>query len=473
MVKASPGTSINKIQDLMIENGIGRVPIVVKRKIVGIITRKDVLRYLHGRNYEQIIEFFPTDVKGILKAVSSISKSFKANTYLVGGIVRDALLGIPNYDIDIVVEGNGIEFGQKLADRLDAKLETHQKFGTSVLVLKNGQHIDIVTARVEYYKKPAALPSIESGNIKQDLARRDFTINSLALSLNKKNFGEILDYFGGRQDLKDKKIKILHKMSFIEDPTRIFRAVRFEKRLGFTMDPETENLAVNTINMDIVPKLTGVRIRDELIYILNEEKPYSAIKRLYDLGALAKIGIKSSIDRAFIEAARKVLRSQVQMEPFTGEKVKKWRLLLVLLFKNMSTSRIEKWCTRMKIKKKDTLIILKVIKHMDEAIKEIRDQVKDNYMLYRIVRNYQPVLQVIAYSWGLGYKKNIKKYLTRLSAIKLEINGEDLKDMGYKPSCKFKEVLEKVFALKLNRKISGRKDELQKAKELMEYFINN
>ena len=110
---------------------------------------------------------------------------------------------------------------------------------------------------------------------------------------------------------------------------------------------------------------------------------------------------------------------------------------------------------------------------MDEARKELRENVKDNYMLYRIVNAYQPELQVIAYSWGLEYKKNIKKYLTRLSAIKLEINGEDLKDMGYKPSCKFKEVLEKVFALKLNRKISGRKDELQKAKELMGYFIND
>ena len=468
LVKASPGTSINSIQDLMIENGIGRIPVVVKRKIVGIITRKDVLRYLHGRNYEQIIEFFSPELKGILKVIFSVSKSLKASTYLVGGIIRDALLGIPNYDIDIVVEGDGIEFGQKLADRFDAKLEIHWKFGTSVLVLKNGQHIDIATARVEYYKKPAALPSIESGSIKQDLARRDFTINSLALSLNKKNFGEILDYFGGRQDLKDKKIKILHKMSFIEDPTRIFRAVRFEKRLGFVMDRETEDIAITTINMDIVSKLTGVRIRDELIYILNEEKPYSAIKRLYDLGALAKIGIKSSIDRAFTEAARKVLRSQIQLKPFTGEKVKKWRLLLVLLFENMSTSGIEKWCARMKVRKKDAVVIIKVLCHMDEARKQIRDQVKDNHALYRIVSAYQPELQVITHSWGLEYKKNIKKYFSKLSAIKLEISGEDLKSMGYKPSSKFREVLEEVFALKLNGKISGRESQLQKAKKLME-----
>lgn len=139
----------------------------------------------------------------------------------------------------------------------------------------------------------------------------------------------------------------------------------------------------------------------------------------------------------------------------------------------MNSSGIEKWCARMKVRKKDTMIILKVRRHMDEARKEIRDQVKDNYTLYRIVSAYQPELQVIAHSWGLEYKKNIKKYFSKLSAIKLDINGEDLKSMGYKPSSKFKKVLGEVFALKLNGKISGREDELQKAKELMGSIINN
>jgi tRNA nucleotidyltransferase (CCA-adding enzyme) len=267
-IKAGPNSSIDHIQNLMIENGIGRVPVVKKKEIIGIITRKDILRYLHGRAYEPSMEFFSSDLRGLFRIISAISKTMKVSTYLVGGIVRDALLKIPNYDIDIVVDGDGIELGKKLAKRLDARLETHKKFMTAVLVLKNGQHIDIATSRVEYYQKPAQLPSVESGSIKQDLARRDFTINSLALSLNRKNFGEILDFFGGREDLKAKKIKVLHKMSFIEDPTRIFRAVRFEKRLGFKMDKHTEALARSAVDMDIVSRLTGVRIRDELIYIL-------------------------------------------------------------------------------------------------------------------------------------------------------------------------------------------------------------
>ncbi len=129
----------------------------------------------------------------------------KVRAYLVGGVVRDLLLGIPNLDIDIVIEGDGILFARKLSGILAAKVESHEKFKTAVLVLENSQHIDVASSRVEYYEKPAALPNVEPGSIRQDLARRDFTINTLALSLNRKNFGEIMDFFGGRKDLAQRK----------------------------------------------------------------------------------------------------------------------------------------------------------------------------------------------------------------------------------------------------------------------------
>ena len=134
----------------------------------------------------------------------------------------------------------------------------------------------------------------------------------------------------------------------------------------------------------------------------------------------------------------------------------------------MSTSVIEKWCTRMKVRKKDTVVIIKVQKCIDKARKQLKDSIKDNYKLYRIISDYPVELKVIVYSWGLDYKKNIRKYFTRLSAINLDINGRDLKNMGYEPSYKFREVLEEVFAMRLNGKIPGRESQLQKAKELME-----
>lgn len=470
VVRADANTSIDEIQNLMVENGIGRVPITDKKKIIGIITRKDVLRFLHGRSYENFWGFFPEKVKGILKIISGVSQVLKYNTYLVGGIVRDAILKIPNFDIDIVVEGDGIRFGKKLSSRFDCRLECHRKFGTAVLVLSDGQHIDIASARVEYYKSPAALPSVESGNIKQDLSRRDFTINTMAVSLNKENFGEILDYFGGREDLKNRKIKVLHKMSFIEDPTRIFRAVRFEKRLGFKMDSQTEKLARTTINMNIVSKLNGVRIRDELIYIFNEKNPLEAIERLYELDALRKIGIKVKVDKKFTGQVKRILKYYGEMKDYynkTGSEVKKWRLLFTLLLKGIKPDKIERWCSEMKVKKRDVNIILETYKMWNDTRRNLKSIIKKNSTIYYRVNNIPPELQVIACSWGNKYLKNIKKYLTDLSSLHLEINGNTLKDMGYKPSEKFGDVLKKLFKMKLDGKIAGRKDEISNLKKLM------
>ncbi len=474
IVRAGPKTTIGQIQNLMIENGVGRIPIIDKKKIIGIVTRKDILRFLHGRSYEDLWSFFPAKVKKILKIVSSTARALKYDTYLVGGIVRDALLKIPNFDVDIVVEGDGIRFGKELSRRFDCKLESHQKFGTSVLVLEGGQHIDIATARVEYYKSPAALPTVESGNIKQDLSRRDFTINTMAVSLNKKNFGELLDFFGGKEDLRNKKIKVLHKMSFIEDPTRIFRAVRFEKRLGFKMDSQTEKLARTTIDMNIVSKLNGVRIRDELIYIFDEANPLESIKRLNGLGALKKIGIKVKVDEEFIRQVRKILSYYEKLKDFyvkDGKEIKKWRLLFIILLRGIKPDEIKRWCSEMKVRKKDLNTILETYCKWDKIKKNLKNAVRRNSILYHMVNGIPPELQVIACSWSSAYYKNIKRYLTDLYGLRLEVSGETLKDMGYRPSEKFRDVLGKLFEMKLDGKIKSREDEICSLKELMRELV--
>ncbi len=311
---------------------------------------------------------------------------------------------------------------------------------------------------------------MELGNIKQDLSRRDFTINAIAISLSKKNLGEILDFFGGREDLKNKKIKVLHKMSFIEDPTRIFRAVRFEKRLGFKMDGQTEKLARTTIDMNIVSRLNGVRIRDELIYIFNEKNPLEAIRRLDELGALKKIGIKVKADIEFIKQVKKILKYYRELKDFykkNGEEIKKWRLLFIILLRGIKPGEIKRWCFEMKVRKKDVNIILETYNRWNEVKKNLKNAVKKNSTLFYMVSRIPPELQVISCSWGSVYYKNIKKYLADLSGLHLEINGETLKDMGYKPSDKFKDVLGKLFEMKLDGKISSREDEIYHLKKLM------
>ena len=467
IVRAGPNTSVEKIQAMMIENGIGRIPVTDKKKIIGIITRKDVLRLLYGRSYERLMEFFPDKIQKIFRQISIVSGLLKFKTYLVGGIVRDAFLKMPNFDIDIVVEGDGIEFGKKLAERFKCRVECHEKFKTSVLILEDGRHIDIATARVEYYKKPAAPPSVEEASIKQDLSRRDFTINTLALSLNRKSYSELLDYFGGKEDLKNKKIRILHKMSFIEDPTRIFRAVRFEKRLGFKMDKYTEGLARTTINMDIVSRLNGVRIRDELINILNEDRPWKAIRRLYELGALKKIGINQVMDPIFFSGMRKALGHYQKFKKFYGQGLKKWRMIFILLLRDKKPADIRKWCVGLMIRNKDIDMIAGSVKKWKAAKNGLKDTAQKNSTLYHRLNRMPPELQVITGSWGKNYLDNLNKYLKDLSARHLEIDGQALKDMGYEPSEKYRLVLQKLFIMKLDNRIKTGDDEIRQAKKLM------
>ncbi|MBM3713630.1 MAG: CBS domain-containing protein, partial [Actinobacteria bacterium] len=459
LVTTGPNTTIQEIQKLMVENGIGRIPIIQKGEIIGIVTRKDILRFLHGRNYlkypektkgkkkydftvgqvvERMNSLFPKKIIKIFELVSIISRELKYRAYLVGGVVRDLLLGIQNLDIDIVVEGDGIIFAKRLAEVLKARVESHQKFKTAVLVLEDGKHIDIASARVEYYEKPAALPDIEPGNIRQDLARRDFTINTLALSLNKNSFGEILDFFGGRKDLALKRIKVLHKMSFIEDPTRIFRAVRFEQRLGFKMDSQTEKLALSTIDLNIVSELTGIRIREELIAIFNEENQHRALKRLYEIGALKKIGINIKMDKLQLENIRSTVKMAKKKSFHFTKGFEMWRMILIILMLNRGAGFIRKWCTEMKIRKRDMDIISQSVDGYVQLKSVLGRIITKNSTLYSYLIDKPEELKILISTISKIHYENIKRYFEKLSNIRVLINGNDLKNLNFKPSEDFK-----------------------------------
>ena len=168
-----------------------------------------------------------------LEDMGNLADQLGYHAYLVGGFVRDMVLRDENYDIDIVIEGDGIIFAEEMSKRFGVKMRTHKEFATAKIIYPDGFKIDIASARLEYYKAPAALPVVEHSSLKLDLHRRDFTINTLAISLNKNTFGELIDFFGAQRDIKEKTIRVLHSLSFVEDPTRILRAIRFEQRFGF------------------------------------------------------------------------------------------------------------------------------------------------------------------------------------------------------------------------------------------------
>lgn len=488
IVTAGPGATIGDIQDMMIENGIGRVPVVLKGQILGIVTRKDVLRSLHGRDYlkypekfkrdfnysfttaqlkERLYSLFPESITQILETVSGAAREMKMKAYLVGGVARDLLLGIPNLDIDIVVEGDGILFAKKLSDILAAKVESHEKFKTAIIVLENGRHIDVASSRVEYYEKPAALPNVEPGSIRQDLARRDFTINTLAISLNRKNFGEIMDFFGGRKDLAAKKIKVLHKMSFIEDPTRIFRAVRFEQRLGFKMDHQTEKIAASTIDMNIVSELNGTRIRDEFVTILQETGPWIALKRLYELRALKKIGLGINVSEAFLKQVKKIGDRFEEFSVYRDKTAEIWRLILIAMLLTETDEVIVNWCLKMKINNKDIDIIRQSVKKYEALNKVLEKRVAGNSLLYNYLNDVPDELKIIISAVSKNHYENVLRFFTRLKSIKVEITGEDLKSLNYKPSKDFKVVFDGIMQAKIDGKIHSREEEIILAQKIL------
>ena len=213
----------------------------------------------------------------IVKIVGKIADKLKLPAYIVGGPVRDKLLGIANHDMDFVVEGDGIKFAEALNKTLKGKLTVYKAFGTATIALKE-KKIDIVTARKETYKHSAAYPTVKPGAIKDDLFRRDFTINAMAISVNKKNFGELVDFYGGQKDLKKGVIRILHDKSFMDDPTRVFRAVRFSVRFGFKIEPHTKKLIKEAVSDGLLGEVNVGRIRKEIELFLKEKNPKKCLE---------------------------------------------------------------------------------------------------------------------------------------------------------------------------------------------------
>lgn len=326
-ISVTPEDSVEKLQEIMTREGIGQVPVVVGDKVIGIVTRTDLLKLWSttpgASRAEQVArrlqEVMPPALLQLLREAGRIAAAQGDTLYIVGGFVRDLLhrtnseyhISFP--DIDLVVEGDAIRLARHLAQRYGGQVRSHQRFGTAKWLLPATLHLpderardassaeveipvttgqlppslDFVTARMEFYEHPTALPEVERSSIKQDLHRRDFTINTLAICLSPERFGELLDFYGGEHDLRRGLIRVLHSLSFVEDPTRILRAVRLEQRLGFQIEARTMELLQGAI--DLLDRVSGERIFHELLLILREKEPERVLSRLDALGVLHQI----------------------------------------------------------------------------------------------------------------------------------------------------------------------------------------
>ena len=303
---ARPTDSIERVKEIIIGGNQRFLPVTEEGRLLGAVTRTDLLRVLEDeirksvlgkldyhdvyekrKNVKRLMEErISLPVLDRLVTIGNLADEMGFHAYLVGGFVRDLLLRNENFDIDVVIEGDGIWFAEELGRRLGIKTRMHKEFGTAKILYGDGFKVDVATARLEYYKAPAALPIVEHSSLKLDLYRSDFTINTLAISLNKNTFGELIDFFGAQRDIKEKSIRVLHSLSFVEDPTRVFRAVRFEQRFGFQIGKFTVNLIKNAVKMSFLAKIRGPRIWRELVLILMEADPGRIMKRLQELDLL-------------------------------------------------------------------------------------------------------------------------------------------------------------------------------------------
>ncbi len=483
---AGPETPFHDVERHMIEGHQRFVPVLVGQKVVGVITRTDLLRTLHddvlkrargrgpapsetgavahGRDVAGMLrERLPGPIVALLRAAGELGERLGVHVYVVGGIVRDLLLGIPNLDVDLVVEGDGIAFAQQLAAVRGARLHVHERFGTARLQFPDSFKLDVATARTEYYEYPTALPTVEAGSIRKDLYRRDFTINTLAIRLNPPVFGHLLDYYGGERDVKDRTIRVLHSLSFVEDPTRIFRAVRFAVRFGFALGRETRALIDGAIRMKLVDRLSPHRLTDEVRLLFSEREPRTACALLAEIGVLRGLhpsliwsprlqGLLQDVEDAV--AWHRLLYLDRPMEA--------WVVALLALAEVLSSKAATAFLSRFELSERVKRIVRAARfggHRVVRALTAKREPAPS--VVWRLLSDFddEAMVFMMAASKSETVKRQVSAYLTTYRATRPILTGDDLRARGIPPGPRYKEILTMLLEARLDGKVVTREDE--------------
>jgi len=481
VLSISPDTPIGEIQKMVVENDVGRLPVVEDESLVGIVSRTDILRILHGEDYpedhelmyplsEGGIENFaalmqsrlPANIVGILRLAGEIAEELEGTVYCVGGFVRDLFLEVPNFDVDLVVEGDGRQLAIELAKRLSGKVRIHERFATATVILEDSNKIDIATARTEYYEFPAALPMVERSSIREDMYRRDFTINTLAICLNPGKFGDLIDYFGGRKDIQNRYIRILYNLSFVEDPTRILRAIRFEQRYQFTIEVDTLRFARDAIERRMLGKLSYKRILHELILILSEKDPLGALRRMKETGVWQFI-----LPEVKLDTLKKIPLQRIPLvigwwNNRYGRVVRAWLVYLLVIFSGLSKNQLIDVTNRFPFDKyaqrcvEDSIQIPVLAREIYTDVTLLPSQ------LHRMLSNLsnENLIYLLLIIRDENAWERIANYLDAVEQAKVEISGHDLKKLGIKPGPQFKDITNDLYDLKLDGVNRTREDEI-------------
>jgi len=499
-IHVRPDDPVDTVQRVMIEHDLGQVPVVDDGRFVGIVTRTDIIKLWTAPLYpsraeeirQKMEEALPEGLQKLLLKARDAANDLGYSLYLVGGFVRDLLLGTPNLDLDLVVEGDAIRMARELATELGGRLRSHSRFGTAKVILEGPREpgvpasLDFVTARTEFYERPTQLPEVERSSIKQDLYRRDFTINTMAICLDRNRYGQLLDFYGGERDLREGRIRVLHNLSFVEDPTRILRAVRFEQRLGFQIEERTAELIDDAL--DLLDHVTGERLRNELYLLLSEARPELALERLEQMGVLSHVHpalhytremgtlfarLRERFDLwAGGERQAEIKQTAQDIEEENPDEVVAPTLALcylAILTSPMKPEELDAFVAHVHIPRHDARFLHEVVR-LRESLSELtaRAMLPSTiyHMLHPFSREARFVLSVLTDSPLV--RRRLELYEGALSQIKLHIDGNYIKKLGVPPGPVYGEVLERVHDALLDNQITTTEEEQQLARSLIE-----
>lgn len=407
----------------------------------------------------------------MLKTIRRVAVESKMPVYLVGGFVRDLILGARNLDLDVAVEGSGILFAERLAARFKARLIRHKRFGTATVALRHGIKIDIASARKESYPQAAELPVVSQGILKEDLFRRDFTINAMAVSIFPGNFGRLLDFFGGEADLRRGRIRVLHDLSFIDDPTRILRAIRFKERYNFHIEPATLKLLKEAIRAKMLERVEPQRLRDELVLLLKEPHPIKNISRIQALAGFNFIlqGLRpSKKDYRLMHSIEREIawfrRSYPQRRPLDT-----WLLYFAGLTDSLSARETIEVSEKFALRRGETKRLLSFKKLKKGFITRLNQKGLNPAGIFSCLEplSYEVILLLKAKYRKPCLNRHIEDFFEVYNGMRIYVSGHDLGGMGLRPGPVYKKIFTRLLNAKLNGRVKSREEELALMRKLI------